>query len=151
MFMANGCLSDPLYVLPLVSLAWFLVGVVAGRRLAAPRRANVAGGRKEKSAGARKAGGRSERRGREAGRGDEIYIGNLSYDVTEQDLEKTVAQFGKVASVRLIKNKFNDKSKGYAFVRMVDQPTNDRVIKGLSGKEHEGRKLVVNMAKSKAR
>jgi len=143
MSMTAGSLSDPLYLLPLLSLAWFLIGVAAGRRLvAAPRRAGMSAPRRASRDNGGSAGG---------GRGDEIYVGNLSYDVTEKDLQKMLAEYGAVASVRLINNKFNGKSKGYAFVRMTDEPANERVIKALSGKDHKGRKLVVNMAKSKAR
>lgn len=89
--------------------------------------------------------------GEYTGEGIELYVGNLSYDMTEAELEKTFSAFGKVLSVRVIKNKFNDRSKGYGFVEMAEQNGSDKAVKAMSGKEVMGRKMVVNEARSKSR
>ena len=83
--------------------------------------------------------------------GSELYVGNLPYDVTEADLRKLFERFGRVVSVRLIENRQNGKSKGFGFVEMSDPGKASRAIKDVHGTEYEGRALVVNAAKSKAR
>ena len=85
------------------------------------------------------------------GDGIELYVGNLSYDMTDPDLEKAFQTYGKVLSARIIKNKFNDRSKGYGFVEMDNQSGADKAVKAMNGKEVMGRKLVVNEARSKSR
>jgi len=85
------------------------------------------------------------------GDGIELYVGNLSYDMTDPDLEKAFAAFGNVLSARIIKNKFNERSKGYGFVEMANQTGADKAVKAMNGKEVMGRKLVVNEARSKSR
>jgi len=89
--------------------------------------------------------------GEYTGEGIELYVGNLSYDMTEAELDKTFSAYGKVLSVRVIKNKFNDRSKGYGFVEMAEQGGADKAVKAMSGKEVMGRKMVVNEARSKSR
>jgi len=85
------------------------------------------------------------------GEGIELYVGNLSYDMTDPDLEKAFSAYGKVLSARIIKNKFNDRSKGYGFVEMAGQAGADKAVKAMNSKEVMGRKLVVNEARSKSR
>ena len=85
------------------------------------------------------------------GAGIELYVGNLSYDMTDLELEKAFQSFGKVLSARIIKNKFNDRSKGYGFVEMANQSGANKAVKAMNGKEVLGRKLVVNEARSKSR
>lgn len=85
------------------------------------------------------------------GEGIELYVGNLSYDMTEPELKKTFGAYGDVLSVRIIKNKFNDRSKGYGFVEMAVQAGADKAVKAMHGKEIMGRKLVVNEARSRSR
>jgi cold-inducible RNA-binding protein len=85
------------------------------------------------------------------GEGIELYVGNLSYDMTDPDLEKAFAVYGKVLSARIIKNKFNERSKGYGFVEMEGQSGADKAVKAMNGKDVQGRKLVVNEARSKSR
>lgn len=85
------------------------------------------------------------------GDGIELYVGNLSYDMTDPDLEKAFASYGKVLSARIIKNKFNERSKGYGFVEMENQAGADKAVKAMNSKEVMGRKLVVNEARSKSR
>jgi len=85
------------------------------------------------------------------GEGIELYVGNLSYDMTEPELKKTFSAYGDVLSVRIIKNKFNDRSKGYGFVEMAAQSGADKAVKAMHGKDVMGRKLVVNEARSRSR
>ncbi len=85
------------------------------------------------------------------GNGVELYVGNLSYDMSDPDLEKAFQPYGKVLSARIIVNKYNDRSKGYGFVEMDAQPSADKAVKAMNGKEVMGRKLVVNEARSKSR
>ena len=66
-------------------------------------------------------------------------------------LSKAFEPHGKVISARIIRNKFNNKSKGFGFVMMADEKEADDAVKALNGKDLDGRKLVVNEAKSRAR
>ena len=81
----------------------------------------------------------------------ELYVGNLSYDMKDKDLSKLFEVHGKVLSARIIKNRFNGKSKGYGFVEMADAGEAHAAVKALNGKDANGRKIVVNEAKSNAR
>ena len=78
----------------------------------------------------------------------EIYVGNLSYDMTEDQLRETFAAYGTVTSARLITNKFNGKSKGFGFVQMPDRAEADKAIAALDEKEVQGRKMKCNVAKN---
>jgi len=76
-----------------------------------------------------------------------IYVGNLSRDVTEEDLRQTFEAFGKVESVTIIKDKFSGESRGFGFVEMPAQAEAQSSITGLNGKELKGRPLKVNEAR----
>ena len=78
----------------------------------------------------------------------EIYVGNLSYDLTEDQLRKEFEAFGKVNSARIITNKFNGKSKGFGFVHMPERAEADAAVAALNDKEILGRKLKCNEAKN---
>ena len=78
----------------------------------------------------------------------EIYVGNLSYDMTEDQLREAFAAYGKVNSARLITNKFNGKSKGFGFVQMPDRAEADKAIAALNEKEIMGRQMKCNVAKN---
>ena len=78
----------------------------------------------------------------------EIYGGNLSYDMTEDQLREAFAAYGKVNSARLITNKFNGKSKGFGFVQMPDRAEADKAIEALNEKEIMGRQMKCNVAKN---
>lgn len=121
----------------ILSLSWFIVGVKAGECLPPKTR-------KSKSK-------RGQRRRKSNGGSVEIYVGNLSYDMTERELMKLFQKYGKVASGRLIKNRFNGKSKGFGFVEMNDRGQSAAAIKALHNMDVKGRKMVVNEAKSNAR
>ena len=78
----------------------------------------------------------------------EIYVGNLSYEMTEAQLRETFEAFGKVNSARLIMNKFNGKSKGFGFVQMPNRPEAEKACEALNDKEVMGRKIKCNEAKN---
>ena len=78
----------------------------------------------------------------------EIYVGNLSYDMTEDQLRETFAAFGTVSSARLITNKFNGKSKGFGFVQMPNRAEAEKACAALDDKEVMGRKMKCNEAKN---
>jgi len=87
----------------------------------------------------------------EEGDGVELYVGNLSYDIGDKELMKAFAPYGRVLSARIIKNKFNNRSKGYGFVEVATSGMADKAVKAMHGKELKGRKLVVNEARSRSR
>jgi RNA recognition motif-containing protein len=76
-----------------------------------------------------------------------IYVGNLSFDVTEQDLRKAFEAFGEVASANIISDKFTGQSKGFGFVEMSAKEQAQAAIAGMNGKEMKGRALNVNEAR----
>ena len=78
----------------------------------------------------------------------EIYVGNLSYDMTEDQLREAFAAYGKVNSARLITNRFNGKSKGFGFVQMPDRAEADKAIAAFNEKDIMGRKMKCNVAKN---
>jgi RNA recognition motif-containing protein len=76
-----------------------------------------------------------------------IYVGNLSRDVTEDDLKAEFGAFGQVASAAVIKDKFSGESRGFGFVEMPDKAQADAAIAGVNGKELKGQNLNVNEAR----
>ncbi|MEW5988736.1 MAG: RNA-binding protein, partial [Chloroflexota bacterium] len=76
-----------------------------------------------------------------------IYVGNLSFETTEDDLRKAFTGFGQVSSVAIILDKFSGKSRGFAFVEMSNAAEAKAAIEGLNGKEIDGRSLTVNEAR----
>ncbi|MBR1921260.1 MAG: RNA-binding protein [Kiritimatiellae bacterium] len=78
----------------------------------------------------------------------EIYVGNLSYDLTEEQLRKEFEAFGTVNSARIITNRINGRSKGFGFVHMPNRAEVDAAVKALSDKEILGRRLRCNEAKN---
>lgn len=89
--------------------------------------------------------------GESGGEGVELYVGNLNYDLKSKDINKAFEKFGKVDSVRIIKNRMNGKSKGYGFVHMANRSEARAAIKELNGADLRGRKIVVNEARSSSR
>ncbi len=81
--------------------------------------------------------------------GKKLYVGNLSYNVTDSDLEALFAPFGSVTSAQVIQDRDTGRSKGFGFVEMGDENAAREAIKGLHEKEHDGRPLTVNEAKPK--
>lgn len=79
-----------------------------------------------------------------------IYIGNLSYDLNEDDVREVFSAFGAIESISLISDKFSGQSKGFGFVEMPNVSEADAAIKGLNGKPLKGRPLKVNQAKPRS-
>jgi len=76
-----------------------------------------------------------------------IYVGNLSYDVTDESLREAFGAYGEVSSANVIKDKYSGKSKGFGFVEMKDDTKAQAAIDGLNAKDLMGRALKVSQAK----
>ncbi len=76
-----------------------------------------------------------------------IYVGNLSYDVTEEELKQEFLAYGEVASVSVMTDKFSGRPKGFAFVEMDSKTESEAAIEGLNGKTLKERTIVVNEAR----
>ena len=76
-----------------------------------------------------------------------IYVGNLSRDVSETDLKEAFQAFGEVASAAVIKDKYTGESRGFGFVEMPNKEEADKAISGLNGKDMKGRTITVNEAR----
>jgi len=76
-----------------------------------------------------------------------LYVGNLSYDMTEDALKDTFSQAGTVESAIIIKDKMSGRSKGFGFVEMSTDEEAQKAIEMLNGKELDGRALTVNEAR----
>ncbi len=76
-----------------------------------------------------------------------IYVGNLSFKASEQDVENLFTQYGEVSSARIIKDKFTNRSRGFAIVEMSDDTAANAAISALHEKEFMERALVVNEAR----
>lgn len=76
-----------------------------------------------------------------------IYTGNLSYEVSEDDLKSAFEEFGEVASAKIISDRYTGRSKGFGFVEMPSDEEANAAIEALSGKRLAGRALVVNEAR----
>jgi len=79
-----------------------------------------------------------------------IYIGNLSYEVTEEDLKQAFEAFGEVESVKIIQDKYTNRSKGFGFVEMPDNADAQSAINDLNDTELKGRTLKVNEARPRS-
>ena len=76
-----------------------------------------------------------------------LYVGNLGYGVSSEDLREMFSQFGTVDSAQVIEDRESGRSKGFAFVEMSNDQEAQAAIDGLNGKEHGGRPLTVNEAR----
>jgi RNA recognition motif-containing protein len=79
-----------------------------------------------------------------------IYVGNFSSEVTEDDLRKAFEAFGQVTSATIIKDKFSGESRGFGFVEMPAKAEAQSAINGMNGKELKGRTLNVNEARPRS-
>ena len=73
-----------------------------------------------------------------------IYVGNLSWSMTDDDLSNLFTQYGSVTSAKILKDKMNGRSKGFGFVEMEDEEAAKTAIANLNETEVQGRKLIVN-------
>ncbi len=76
-----------------------------------------------------------------------IYVGNVPYAATEEDLEALFSEYGPVATATIIRDRYDGRSKGFGFVEMENQEDGERAIEALDGQEMMGRPLKVNPAR----
>jgi len=76
-----------------------------------------------------------------------IYVGNLSHELTEEELQEAFAEFGEVTSAKIITDRYSGVSRGFGFVEMPSKSEAQAAIADLSGKELKGRTLTVNEAR----
>lgn len=77
----------------------------------------------------------------------QIYVGNMSYNTTEEGIKDLFSQFGEVSSVKLISDRETGRAKGFGFVAMDDNAAAQNAIDELNGKEFDGRTLRINEAR----
>jgi len=78
-----------------------------------------------------------------------LYVGNLSFETTENDLQDLFEQHGQVSEVALMMDRMTGKSRGFAFVTMNDKAQAESAMNALNGKEVSGRALTVNEARAR--
>lgn len=76
-----------------------------------------------------------------------IYVGNLSFDTSNQQLEALFAEYGQIANAQVITDRDTGRSRGFGFVEMADADAAQTAISALNGKDVGGRQLTVNLAK----
>lgn len=76
-----------------------------------------------------------------------IYVGNLSFEATESDVENAFAEYGEVKSVNIIKDRDTGRPRGFAFVEMRDSQAGQQAVEGLNEREIAGRAVTVNEAR----
>ena len=79
-----------------------------------------------------------------------IYVGNLSFDATEEDVREVFEAFGKVESAKIVQDKYSGRSRGFGFVEMPSEDEAKAAISSLNGKEVKGRALSVNEARPRS-
>jgi RNA recognition motif-containing protein len=79
-----------------------------------------------------------------------IYFGNLSYRVRDNDIKGIIAEYGEITSCKVVKDRETGKSKGFAFVEMPDDIAAAKAVEELNGAELDGRVMVVREARPKA-
>tara|TARA_B100000749_G_scaffold42452_1_gene29283 strand:- start:108 stop:353 length:246 start_codon:yes stop_codon:yes gene_type:complete len=79
-----------------------------------------------------------------------LYVGNLSYDMSEENLRSEFAEYGEVQSAKIITDKFTGRSRGFGFVEMNSDDEGKKAMEALAGKDCEGRQLVVNEARPRS-
>jgi RNA recognition motif-containing protein len=79
-----------------------------------------------------------------------IYVGNLSREVAEEELREAFKAFGQVTSVSIVKDRYGGQPRGFAFVDMPAKAEAQAAITGLNGKELKGRRLAVNEARPRS-
>ena len=80
-----------------------------------------------------------------------IYVGNLPYNVNEDELKELFSEFGEVATVNLIKDRFSGQSKGFGFIDMPSNSEADQAIKALNHSQLKGRDIKVNQAEQRSK
>jgi len=80
-----------------------------------------------------------------------IYVGQLPYSVTEDQLRELFSGFGEISSINLIKDRFSGQSKGFGFIDMPNNSEADKAIKALNKSMLQGREIKVNQAEQKSK
>ncbi len=81
--------------------------------------------------------------------GNKLYVGNLAYSVTDENLQQRFAEFGTVTSAKVMMDRETGRSKGFGFVEMSSPAEAQASIRGLNGQSLDGRAIVVNEARPK--
>ena len=81
--------------------------------------------------------------------GNKLYVGNLSYNIRDEDLQQAFAQYGGVSSAKVMMDRDTGRSKGFGFVEFGNDAEARAAIQALSGQEYGGRALTVNEARPK--
>jgi RNA recognition motif-containing protein len=76
-----------------------------------------------------------------------IYVGNIPWDLTDEELKNAFAAHGQVSTAKIITDKFTGKSRGFGFVEMPEKSEAETAISSLNGKDLKGREIVVNEAR----
>jgi cold-inducible RNA-binding protein len=76
-----------------------------------------------------------------------LFVGNLSYDTTEEKLRTLFDEFGQTESVRLVSDRYTGRSRGFAFVEMSTEQAAEEAISGMNNKQIDGREIKVEKAK----
>ncbi len=76
-----------------------------------------------------------------------LYVGNLSYDMTDEDLQQVFEEYGTVSKVNIIMDRDSGRSKGFGFVEMENSEDGEKAVQELDGQEVKGRNLKVNQAR----
>jgi len=79
--------------------------------------------------------------------GQKLYVGGIPYSSTEDEIKNYFAEAGEVASVTIITDRYTGRSRGFGFVEMADEEGAKKAIEMFDGKDYEGRKLTVNVAR----
>ena len=79
-----------------------------------------------------------------------IYIGNLSYDLGEEELRQAFEPYGEISSVKLVTDRYTGQSKGFGFIEMANNEEAQAAIDGLNGKELMGRNIKVSEARPRS-
>jgi len=151
----NGPTQTPAIVLAVVAFALGAIATCLGCKLFCPcGKKKACETKKKPQAKGAKAGEKPfEKRNPHPAPADgsiEIYVGNLSYDFTEEQLREAFAKFGTVNSARIITNRYNNKSKGFGFVHMPNRAEADAACAALNDADIGGRKIKCNEAKNVA-
>lgn len=80
-----------------------------------------------------------------------LFVGNLTYGVSNSDLETLFGQYGQVTSAQVITDRETGRSRGFGFVEMASAEEANAAIEALNGKDHDGRSLTVNIARERSR
>ena len=78
-----------------------------------------------------------------------IYVGNLGFDVSDEELQAAFQEFGQVDSAQVIMDRYSGRSRGFGFVEMPNSTEAQAALEGLNGKELKGRTIVVNEARAR--